>query len=248
MIQKYLKPVNLGSLFNVPIILKPSAILMSLFWIWTFYISYNKYNWFFIQQLLTATIIPIIIYSSIIAHEFAHILTAKKYGVNTTRIDLFMFGGCAIIESEPKKPLENFYVALAGPFLSFCLYTVSLSILHIFKFHEKTTLNEIFSFFKHINAILFIFNLVFIIYPFDGGRIVHSLIWYFANDKKKALKISFKISECILYLLIGLAGLSLFITLPLFGHGLFAFFNLILLSGVGYMMMLSARNGLMPHL
>src|SRR5260221_5629982 len=107
--KKYYRPIVLGKLFNVPILLYPSGMLISLVWIYAFFNLFSKYNWPLGVQIIGALAVPFIIFGSITAHEFSHILTAKKYGIGTRRVDLFVFGGCALIEGEPKSPLENFW-------------------------------------------------------------------------------------------------------------------------------------------
>jgi len=88
----------------------------------------------------------------------------------------------------------------------------------------------------------------FIIFPFDGGRIVHSIIWFFTENKRKSLKISHKISEYTLYSLVGLAFLSLKVKIPYFGGGAGAFINVMFVVIIGYLMMNAAKNGKMPHM
>lgn len=250
MIKKILRPINIGTLFNVPIIFGTSAILASIFYTYIFYFSFDKLGWSILTKLLVALSFPIIMYSSITAHEYAHILTAKKYGINTRRIDLFVFGGCAVMEGEGQTPKESFWIAFAGPLLSLFLFlagTLMTTGYFVLNFSGTTPIIELLKFFTFLNFILFVFNMSFIIYPFDGGRILNAIIWKIQGNKRKSLQISNKISEYIVYLLLAVAVLTFFINVPYFGYGITGFIRTLIIAGLGYMMMMASKNGQMPH-
>ena len=50
-----------------------------------------------------------------LAHEFGHILTARRFGVATPFVTLLPIGGVAQLERIPEKPSEELLVAAAGP-------------------------------------------------------------------------------------------------------------------------------------
>ena len=58
---------------------------------------------------------------SIIAHEMAHSLMARRFGVPINAITLFVFGGVAEMDSEPPTPEAEIWIALAGPIASLVL-------------------------------------------------------------------------------------------------------------------------------
>ncbi len=58
------------------------------------------------------------LFASVVAHEMAHALTARRYGIPMRGITLFLFGGVAEMAAEPPSPRAELVVAAAGPLAS----------------------------------------------------------------------------------------------------------------------------------
>lgn len=110
---------------------------------------------------------------SVLLHETAHAVAAWAFSYPTYRIDLFPFGGVAIMDSAlGGDPVAEGYTALAGP-----LYSLFFAAL---TFYGGDWLGG-GSFFKamsNINLSLGLLNLL-PLYPLDGGRVVRSMIGRF---------------------------------------------------------------------
>ncbi len=134
------------------------------------------------------------IFTCVAAHELAHSIVAKNYGINVDKITLLPIGGIANMRSMPQTPGQEFAISIAGP-----VFNVLLTIVLFFPL--KTLLGDSILFHPTpqtwagavayaywINPILAAFNLL-PAFPMDGGRVLRSLLAR-KLDYAKATKIA----------------------------------------------------------
>lgn len=113
---------------------------------------------------------------SILAHEFGHALTARRHGISTTSVKLWIFGGVAALTSSARTPGAEFQIALAGPATNAVLAAIfggSAALSSRIGFPPATFL---LTGLAVLNAMLAVTNL-FPAAPLDGGRILTAAIW-----------------------------------------------------------------------
>jgi Zn-dependent protease len=126
------------------------------------------------------------LFASIVLHELAHSLVARRYDVPIRGITLFIFGGVAQMEREPDRPGVEFRVAIAGPIASLL---VGLACWLLARGAAAAGLGVpipgVLAYLAAINVILAVFNLV-PAFPLDGGRMLRAALWHWQGSLRRA--------------------------------------------------------------
>jgi Zn-dependent protease len=204
------KTIKIAKLFGIDILVDFSWLII--FVLVTFSFG-NTFLLFFPQinfplVFLYAVVSALIFFTSVLLHELGHSVLAKRYGITVPSITLFIFGGIASIQEEPKKPKDEFMIALAGPLISLALGIgfIALAFLNL-----PTIYLLIFQLLGSINLMLAFFNLL-PGFPLDGGRILRSLIWTKTGDFKKATYYAARSGQIIAGFVIAGGIIQLFFT------------------------------------
>lgn len=127
---------------------------------------------------------------SIVFHETAHSLVARRYGIEIRGITLFVFGGVAEMPGEPGSARAEFLMALAGPVSSLALSAALLaSSTAIEAVGGPRTITGVVGYLGGLNLILGLFNLV-PAFPLDGGRMLRAALWAWWQDVARATRVA----------------------------------------------------------
>jgi Zn-dependent protease len=148
----------------------------------------------------------LLLFASVLIHEFGHALTALRFGIRTRAIVLFLFGGVAQIAEEPSTPRVEFFVAAAGPVTSLALAAVLYVVSPALGDHP---LGAVVQYLARVNLLLALFNLV-PGFPLDGGRVLRALLWRASGNLQRATRVAARTGQAIAMLLIGGGLLLLF--------------------------------------
>jgi Zn-dependent protease len=129
------KSFRLITLFNIPVEINYTWFIILGLVIFTLargYFPYTNPELGAATHWLMAIIAALLLFASLLAHEFSHSLVAKKHKLSIRGITLFVFGGVAHMEQEPSSPGVEFKMAIAGPLMSFFLGFLFLSLTAAF--------------------------------------------------------------------------------------------------------------------
>ena len=176
-------------------------------------IGWVGYNYWLQTQELSKVFIGILfifaLFVCVILHEYGHALTARKYGIKTRDITLYPIGGVARLERMPDRPIEELWVALAGPavnlviagiLIAYLVLTNSLSPITSLSLAQGSFLERLMA----LNVYLALFNLI-PAFPMDGGRVLRALL-ALKLDYVQATQIAAYIGQGIAFLF-GFIGL-----------------------------------------
>jgi Zn-dependent protease len=121
-----------------------------------------------------------LLFACVLAHEFGHIIAARRYGIRTPDVTLWPIGGVASLERIPDKPREELVVALAGPAVNVVIAAVL--ILFLGTDFEGAAIAEmenprtsLLARLAAANIFLVVFNLI-PAFPMDGGRVLRAFL------------------------------------------------------------------------
>ena len=99
--------IRIGRLFGIEVAIHPSWFLVLVFFTYTLARGFfpRAYpGWSPAAVWTTAAVATLLLFASVLAHEFGHSLVARSQGIPVRRITLFILGGVAQLSREPDTP------------------------------------------------------------------------------------------------------------------------------------------------
>lgn len=167
------KSFRIGKLFNIPIFLHWSFLLLPLI------VIYRSRENDVVDVIWELGLVGSL-FLCVLLHEYGHALSARRYGVDTLDIILSVIGGVARLTRLPEKPMQEFIVAAAGPAVNVVIVIIIYLFLWITGngFLPSEAIINWVSFLQILafgNILLVVFNLV-PAFPMDGGRMLRAAL------------------------------------------------------------------------
>jgi len=147
----------------------------------------------------------LLFFVSILLHELGHAFVARRLGLRTLSITLFVFGGVAQLEKDPKDGRAEFWMAAAGPVASLALAGLFYTLANLPLVGASAA--AVARYLALINLMLALFNLV-PAFPMDGGRLLRGALWG-PLGKARATRIASGAGTLFAFLLISAGVFSL---------------------------------------
>lgn len=188
-------------------------------------------TWSVLAVWSTAVATSVLFFASILLHELGHSLVGQRLGVRVRSITLFVFGGVAQLESEPRRPRDEILIALAGPLVSVAVGGIFVAFAAGLRSAGGTwePAAEGLAWLGRINLVLAVFNLV-PGFPLDGGRVLRGIVWGVTGSFERATEVAAASGSLFAYSLTGFGILTALVAGQLLGGLWLAFIGWFLLS------------------
>jgi Zn-dependent protease/CBS domain-containing protein len=141
---------------------------------------------------------------SLLVHELAHAIVARRNGIEVSGITLWLLGGVAELRGEPRSAGADLRIAVVGPLASLAVGGVFAIAAVVASAATGPGLGvETLAYLAGINGILAVFNLVPAA-PLDGGRVLRAFLWWRRGDRTSAAVIAARAGRAFGFILIAL--------------------------------------------
>ena len=189
--------IRLGSAFGISINVDLSWVVGFVLITWSLgghYFPNRHPGWSASTYWGFALLTSVLFMSSVLLHELAHSLVARRFGISVHDITLFIFGGAAAIEHEPERPRDDLLIALAGPVASLGL-TGGFGVLWWFApATGSPPLHALAGWLALINLVMAVFNMLPGL-PLDGGRVLRAALWSITGSLTRATRFASKTGQ-----------------------------------------------------
>ncbi len=151
-----------------------------------------------------AALAVVVFFASLLAHELAHSVVARRSGVVVDSITLWLLGGVSQLHGDMRTPRDELRIAAAGPLTSLGLGAgFGLLALATSAAGGPDLAVAAVGWLGALNIMLAVFNLVPGA-PLDGGRLLHAWVWHRTGDRSAATAAAARAGARVGYTLIGL--------------------------------------------
>jgi Zn-dependent protease len=189
------QPLRLFRLFGIQFTANWSWLLLFALLVYVGYSTFRGFRLGFSQVELwsLAVIAAVLSVFSLYAHELAHALMARAYGIPVRTISLFLLGGMAHITRESPSPRAEFLIAIVGPACSLVLGSIGVLVSWSL-WGVAPAVGVLGLWMATMNIPLGIFNLV-PAFPLDGGRVLRGVLWFAGDDLGWASTVAARVGQ-----------------------------------------------------
>ena len=187
--------LRLFRLFGIQFTANWSWLLLAALLVYVAYSTFRGLRLGFSQVELwsLALVAALLSVASLYAHELAHALVARAFGIPVRTISLFLLGGMAHITRESPSPRAELAIALVGPVTSVVIGLVGV-VASLTLWDVAPPAAALGLWLATMNLPLGIFNLV-PAYPLDGGRVLRGLLWFAGQDLRWASTVAARVGQ-----------------------------------------------------
>jgi Zn-dependent protease len=177
---------RLGAIHGIPVYLGRSWPVIALVVVVTFApnVSSSTGEYGGVFGYAVAAAYAVLLLLSVLAHEAAHALVARRFGFRVDRVVADLWGGHTVYDSSTSRAGTSAVISLAGPVANLAVAGIGYAVLQTLD--PDGVVGLLLFAVTLTNAFVGVFNLLPGL-PLDGGYLVHSLVWKVTGDRNRAL-------------------------------------------------------------
>jgi Zn-dependent protease/CBS domain-containing protein len=149
----------------------------------------------------------VLFFASILLHEIAHSVQARREGMQVGGITLWLLGGVSSFNGMFRSPGAEFRIGAAGPLVTLVIGAILVVLGYAIAL--PSAVDGVVVWLGLTNLFVLAFNLL-PAFPLDGGRILRSALWRLRGDLGWATRVAGAISRALGALMIAV-GLATFL-------------------------------------
>lgn len=145
---------------------------------------------------------------SLLVHELAHAIVARRHGLRVEGVTFWLFGGLAKLGGDAPTPRAEWRIAAVGPATNLVLGAAAFGAAQVLAaFSAPQVAVAVAGYVVWVNAMLGVFNLLPAA-PLDGGRILRAVLWRRHGDRERATVTAAKAGQLMGGALMGLGAMQ----------------------------------------
>jgi Zn-dependent protease/predicted transcriptional regulator len=157
---------------------------------------------------VAGTVGALLLMASLLLHEGAHAVAARRAGVEVEDMTVWALGGVTRM-GRADRPRAALWIAVAGPLTSLLLAALGVgAAAALLRGAHWTVPGDVLLWCGWANLLLAAFNLLPAA-PLDGGRVLQAAVWWRTGDRARADRTAGRAGQLAGALLIGLGALIL---------------------------------------
>ena len=173
---------------GIPLYVSTSWVWIAGLYVWSNYANLTRFGPVVVdsfEAIVLAVLAAVLFFGSILIHEAAHAVMARRLDLPVRSVTLVFWGGATETRANARGPLGEFLVAFVGP-------ASTLVIAGLFKAIEQATsgvASHLIGYLAWLSLILAILNAL-PGFPLDGGRMLLAIVWGATKSRRIAMRVA----------------------------------------------------------
>jgi len=173
---------------GIPLYVSTSWVWIAALYVWSEYAYLTRLGPVVVgssEALVLAVVAAVLFFGSILIHETAHAVMARRLDLPVRSVTLVFWGGATETRADARGPLGEFLVAFVGP-------ASTLVIAGVFWIVSNATSGVASGLIGYLAWLSLIFAVLNALpgFPLDGGRMLLAAVWGMTKNRRTAMRVA----------------------------------------------------------